>query len=176
MITMKTLRARSIGRSVMLAMGLWAAAGSALAVGACTVSSTGLAFGAYQPLTFVGKLTSADKMSTATVSVVCSGIAVGGSYTVSLGAGNYGGGDRISTRYLNNSTNGGDLMAFNVYTQLAYSTVWGNGSVGSPLSGSIPTGNSSQSHTVYGRVPGGQSTLKAGSFGDTLTMTITYNP
>jgi len=63
------------------------------------------------------------------VSVVCSGIAVGGSYTVGLGAGNYGPGDRVSTRYLNNSVNGGDPMAVNLYTEASYTTVWGSGAL-----------------------------------------------
>lgn len=160
----------------LLALALWLAASTAIAAGSCTVSSTGLAFGAYQPLTFAGKLTSADKFSTATVSVVCTAITAGGGYTIALGAGNYGGGDRIGTRYLNNTVNGGPYMAFNAYTESTYGTVWGNGTIGSMFGGSIPTGASSQTHTVYGKVAAGQSTLKAGPFSDSVSMTITYNP
>lgn len=174
---MTTTRIRAMHRSTWLAwgLGLWAATGSVQA-GSCTVSSSGLAFGAYQPLTFAGKLTSVDKTSTATVSVVCTGIVTGGSYTISLGAGSYGAGDRISTRYLNNTPNGGDYMAFNVFTEASYTTVWGNGSIGALLNGSIPTGGSNTSHTVYGKIPAGQNTLKAGSFSDSTIMTLTYNP
>ena len=161
---------------MVFALGLCLTAGSAVAAGACSVSSSGMAFGAYQPVTFPGKLASADKASTATLSVVCTGIATGGGYTISLGAGNYGPSDRISNRFLNNTVNGGAYMAFNVYTNATYLTVWGNGSIGSVLGGSIPTGSSNQSHTVYGRIPAGQTTLKAGSFSDSLTMTITYTP
>ncbi len=145
--------------------GLCVAAGSALAAGACTVSSTGLAFGAYQPLTFAGKLTSADKTSTATVSVVCSAIAAGGSYTVEPG------GRQLRHRRPHqhplpeqHDQRRRPHGVQRVYQRAATRTVWGNGSVGSLLSGSIPTGNSNQSHTVYGKVPGGQSTLKAGSY------------
>lgn len=173
----QTSRVRTIRRHALLALGvgLWAAASSVLA-GSCAVSSSGLAFGAYQPLTFAGKLTSVDKTSTATVSVVCTAIAVGSGYTISLGPGTYGPGNRISIRYLNNMTNGGDYMSFNAYTEGTYNTVWGNETAGSVLSGSIPTGSSNQSHTVYGKVPAGQNTLKAGSFSDSLSMTLTYNP
>jgi spore coat protein U-like protein len=163
-------------RSILLALGLWAATGSALAVGACSVSSTGLAFGPYQPLTLAGKLSSVDKTTTATVSLVCTAIEVGGTYTVSLGAGTYGPGDRISVRYLNNTNNGGDPMAFNVYTEASHNTVWGNGTIGSLLRGTIGTGSSNQSQTVYGKAPAGQATLKAGGFADSMTMTVTYNP
>lgn len=173
---MKTLCFRAMRRSAVLAFGLYVAAGGALAAGACTVSSSGLAFGGYQPLTFAGKLTSSDKTSTATISVVCTAIAAGGSYSVALGAGSYGPGDRISTRYMNNATNGGATMAYNIFTNAGYTTVWGNGAIGSLLNGSIPIGDSNQSHTVYGKAPGGQSTLKAGSYMDSATMTVTYNP
>lgn len=174
---MKTIPGGSIRRSanaVLAAAGLLAAADSVLAMGACSVTSTGMAFGAYQPLTLAGKVTSQDKTSTATVSMVCTGIVVGGSYTASLGAGTYG---DIGIRKLNNATHPGEpYMAFNVYTDANHATVWGNGTSGALLSGSIPTGNSNSSHTVYGRIPAGQSTLKAGSYGDSMTMTITYNP
>jgi spore coat protein U-like protein len=142
----------------------------------CTVSSPGLAFGAYQPLTVPGKLTSSNKESTATISVACTGIVTGGSYTIALGPSLVGAGNGISTRYLANAS-GGDYMAFNVYKELSYSTIWGDGiTAGSMITGSIAAGDSSQSHSVYGKIPAGQSTLKAGSFTDSLTMTLTYNP
>jgi spore coat protein U-like protein len=173
----KTSRVRAIQHRAVLALivGLWTVASSALA-GSCTVSSSGLAFGTYQPLTFAGKLTSADKTSTATVSIMCTGIVTGGSYSISLGAGTYGSGNRISTRYLNNTTHGGDYMAYNLFTEASFTTVWGDGSTGSLLNGSIAAGSSTPSHTVYGKIPAGQNTLKAGSFSDSLTMTLTYNP
>jgi spore coat protein U-like protein len=154
---------------------LWTAANSVLA-GSCAVSSSGLAFGAYQPLTFAGKLNSVDKFSTATITVVCTGIAGGGGYSISLGPGTYGPGDRISTRYLAN-TNGGDYMVFNVYREAGYSTIWGDGIIaGSVLGGTLPAGDSNQQHAVYGRIAAGQNTLRAGSFSDSLMMTLTYNP
>jgi spore coat protein U-like protein len=173
----KTSRVRAIRHRTLVALGvaLWAVASLVLA-GSCAVSSSGLAFGVYQPLTFAGKLASVDKTSTATVSVVCTAIAVGGSYTISLGPSTYGTGDRISTRYLANA-NGGDYMVFNVYREASYLTIWGDGiTAGSVLGGTLPTGDSNQSHAVYGRIAAGQNTLKAGSFSDSLTMTVTYNP
>lgn len=169
------LRATRYRLALAVGVGLWAVASSALA-GSCSVSSNGLVFGVYQPISFPGRLTSVDRTSTATVSVVCTGIAAGGGYTISLGPGNYGSGDRLSTRYLSNAVNGGDLMAFNVFTNASYTTVWGNGFTGAALNGTIATGESNQSHTVYGKIPAGQSTLKAGSFSDSLTVTLTYNP
>jgi len=177
----KTSRVRAMRRCAALALGagLWATANTAQALlTTCTVSASGLAFGAYQPLTFAGKLTSVDRTSTATVTVVCRGLLSLGGYTISLGASSYGPGNRISTRYLNNTTSGGDYMAFNVFTEATYTTIWGDGTNGSRISGSAPLilGQSTQTYTVYGKIPAGQNTLKAGSFSDSPIMTLTYNP
>ncbi len=150
-----------------------AAAGSVQA--ACSVSSSGLAFGAYQPLTLSGKLYSSDVTSIADVAVVCAGIVNSGSYSIALGSSALGGGNGISTRYLVNAS-GGDLMRFNLYTDPTYTTVWGNGTTGSVIGGSIPVGNSHQSQPVYGKIPAGQHALRVGIFAATLTMTLTYNP
>jgi spore coat protein U-like protein len=165
--------------SMAMAIGLCMFVANAHALGAtCSVNSTGLAFGAYQPITFPGKLTSADKTSTATVTVSCSGLLTAGAYSISLGPAHYGAGNGISTRYLNNTPNGGSPMAYNVYTSATYGTVWGNGTTGAVISGSAPLilGSSTNNHTVYGKIPANQTTLKAGSFSDSLTMTITYTP
>lgn len=161
-------------RAALLAMAC-ALAGPAQGAG-CTVSSPGLAFGAYQPLTFAGKLSSTAVTSDASVNVACTGITGGGAYTITLGPSIAGGGDRIGIRYMGNATGGPD-MAFNVYLDPNFTTVWGDGiTAGSVISGSIPPGDSNQSHTVYGRIPGGQNTLMPGNYSGALTITISYNP
>jgi spore coat protein U-like protein len=164
----------SRGRAAAVVLVALAAGAQANAAG-CSVSSSGLPFGAYQPLTISGVLISVAVTSNASVSVVCTGIVAGGAYTIGLGPSLTGSGDRISTRYLANSSGGAD-MAFNVYHDPSYLTIWGNDATASVISGSIPTGDSNQSHTVYGKIPAGQHTLKAGSFSASLTMTLTYNP
>lgn len=160
--------------AVALLLALFSAAQTHAA--SCTVSSSGLAFGSYQPLTIPGKFSSTAATSTASVSVVCTGIMSASTYTIALGPSVVGNGDRISTRFLANS-GGGDYMIFNVYREASYSTVWGDGiTAGGVLGGTIPVGDSNQSHAVYARVAAGQNTLKAGSFSGSLTMTLTYNP
>lgn len=166
------LRVPAIPRTTaLLVLGLACSAHSL--AGGCSVTSTSLAFGRYQPLTFAGKLTSTDRTSDATVSVQCTAIAVGGSYSISLGPGAQA--SSIIPRYLSHDA-GGPGMAFNVYLDATYTSVWGDGFTGSVLSGSIPLGDSSQSHTVFGRVPAGQQQLRAGSYLGSLTITISYNP
>ena len=144
--------------------------------GSCSVSSSGLVFGAYHPLTFAGKLNSSAVTSNATISVVCTGISSSSSaYSIALGPSITGSNDRIGTRYLSNSL-GGEDMVFNIYTDANFSTVWGNGTTGGLVGGSIPAGDSNQSQAVYGRIAAGQNTLKIGTFSGALTMTLTYNP
>ena len=162
---------RSRFASAMLLALAWAGQAQA----GCSVSSSGLAFGTYQPLTFAGKLASSAATSTASVSVVCTGISSASGYSIALGPSTIGSGDRISTRYLGNSL-GGDDMAFNIDTNASYSTVWGNGWIGSLVGGSMPAGDSNQSQAVYGKIPASQHTLRAGSFSGALTLTLTYNP
>jgi spore coat protein U-like protein len=148
-----------------------AAAGSS--AGTCGVSATTLAFGQYQPLDFAGKLASGDRTADATVSVVCTAIATGGSYTIALGPSAQG--NSIVPRYLTHG-GGGPGMAFNVYLDGAYTAVWGDGFTGSLISGSIPIGDSSQTHIVFGKVPAGQGSLRVGSYSGSLTLTVRYNP
>jgi spore coat protein U-like protein len=159
-------------RAAAIVVGWLAAAGAAMA-GTCGVSATGLAFGQYQPLTFEGKLASADRTADATVSVVCTAISGGGGYTIALGPSPQG--NSIVPRYLASGA-GGPAMAFNVYLDGAYTAVWGDGFTGAVINGTIPVGDSTQSHTVFGKVPAGQSTLRAGTYSGSLTMTVTFNP
>lgn len=146
-------------------------AGSAWA--GCTVSSTGLSFGAYQPLTFGAELRSTESTGVSTITLACTGIVAGGSYSMALGPSPAG--NSINPRYLANSA-GGPNMAFNVYGDPAYTSIWGDGATGTLMTGTLPPGDSTHSHTAYGRVPPGQNTLWKGSFSGTLTITLTYNP
>lgn len=158
-------------RAALIAASIGGMAGTAWA--GCTISSSGLAFGGYQPLTFAGKLTSADKTSDATISLSCTGIVTGGSYNIALGPSTVG--NSMNPRYLANPQGAANL-AFNVYREGAHSTVWGDGTGGGVIGGTIPLGDSTQSHTVYGKMPAGQNALRVGTYSGTLVMTVTYNP
>lgn len=87
---------------------------------------------------------------------------------MSLNAGTTSGGT-IAARLMTDSSN---TLSYNLYTDVTYTTVWGDGTGGSsPVAG---TGSGSlQSLTVYGRVPSGQGE-PTGSYSDTVTATITY--
>lgn len=164
---------RAVGM-LMLAMlvtsgEVWAAS--------CSVSATGVAFGAYN------HLSGSPLDSTGTVTVQCTGggllSAKNVSYTIQLNAGSSG---SFSPRKL---ASGANLLDYNLYRNSARTTIWGNGSGGtSTVGGSFTLGNcvlfllcsdetESRNHTVYGRIPASQN-VPAGSYSDTITVTVNY--
>ena len=80
--------------------------------------------------------------------------------------------------------NGAFRLNYNLYTSVARSVVWGNGSAGTApvpayLAGSISlNGNQTRVFdnpglTIYGRIPAGQ-TAGNGSYTDTVTLTLMF--
>jgi spore coat protein U-like protein len=131
--------------------------------GACTISSTGVAFGAYNP-----RATGNDD-STGTINVACPTAVTAPVVQLSTGqSGTY------SPRRLRA---GSWNLNYNLYTNTARTTVWGNGSGGSvsqTLSGGTISGGQRRfSRTVYGRVTPLQN-VGAGSYGDTIVMTVIF--
>lgn len=71
-------------------------------------------------------------------------------------------------------SNGNDQMAYNLYTDAALMNAWGDGvDEATSLFSGVGTG-SEQTTTIYGRIFGGQTGLPAGSYGDTVTVTVSY--
>lgn len=164
-------KCRSARTVILLILGATAAAAHA---GTCTVSANGLAFGAYQPITFPGKLTSVNvEKSNLTVTISCTGLSAGTGYSVALGPSPVN--NSINPRYMAHDK-GGPPMVFNVYRDGAYTSIWGDGITGATLSGTLAAGDSTTTVGAYGRVPAGQHTLRAGSYSAVLPMTLTYQP
>ncbi|WP_230411459.1 spore coat U domain-containing protein [Collimonas humicola] len=131
----------------------------------CTVSTTGITFPAY---TSPG---GGNADSTGDVAVTCTAtIVIGtGSYTIALSTGS----GTFANRAL---ISGGNSLNYNIYTDTARSIVWGDGS------GTTQTESDSyvilltpttRHYTPYGRIPGAQN-KPAGTYSDTVTVTITY--
>ena len=127
----------------------------------CNVSATNLAFGSFSPLT------DSAVDSTATITVTCNKSIP---YTIGLSPGSSG---TYSPRRM---TNGGNQLAYNLYSDAGYSQVWGNGTGGSfMVSGSIPLRFDFTNHTVYGRIPlSTQRSAVVGSYSDSITVTVTF--
>ena len=127
----------------------------------CSISAPStLAFGVYDPV--VDNL-STDLDADTTVSVACtknsSGVWVG----LDLGANASG-----STRRM---ANGGERLAYELYSDAARTTVWGN--VLATGVSYTPTSKDPVSISVYGRVPAGQD-VGVGSYSDSVTATINF--
>jgi spore coat protein U-like protein len=69
--------------------------------------------------------------------------------------------------------NGANLLNYAVYTDSARSTVWGDGGAGATATIDGTGSGTAQSTTIYGRIPAGQ-TVPAGSYSDTVNVTVTY--
>jgi spore coat protein U-like protein len=157
----------------LLAAGLIAATTSAFATLAqttfqvqatvnahCAVSALGLTFPNVDP-------TSTQTDGATTVTVNCT---KNSPYTVGLDAG-VSTGSTIPNRLM---ASGANTMQYNLYTDVARSTIWGN-SAGSWVAGTGAGMGTAQVLNVYGRVASGQTNLAVGLFTEpTITVTVTY--
>ena len=137
----------------------------------CTMSTTDLAFGAYDPIVANAAL---DLRATATVSTTCTSGATG---VVTMSQGDHSLYCVINDchRQLANAEETG-FLRYNIYTSASYymSNIWNNdveemSSVAQVLGSGV-----SQDLTVYGEIPKNQKNAPAGSYTDTITVTLTY--
>jgi spore coat protein U-like protein len=132
---------------------------TATVVPTCRVSATDLDFGTQT-------LLSDDVDATSTVSVTCTS---GQSYALSLNEGTGSGG--TTTTRLMTHTSSAETVPYQMYSDAARTQNWGN-SATNDVEG---TGTGSAiGHTVYGRVPAQATAPDAGSYIDTVTVTVTY--
>jgi spore coat protein U-like protein len=130
--------------------------------GTCTISATGLSFGAYTGTALPG---------TSTITVTCSG---GTTYNVGLNAG-MATGATVTTRKMTGTYHGGTL-AYSLFSDSGRSVNWGNtvgtDTVAGTGTGTV-TGGNPQTLTVYGNIPAGTAPAADG-YADTITATVTY--
>lgn len=139
------------------ASGTTSMAVSAIVHDVCAVAATPVAFGNYE------SGSSSVVNARGQVNVSCT---VGTAYTVGLSGGTSA---NTAQRELSNGANGS--LDYNLYQDAAYSVVWGDSAGVNTVSGTYTTAQ--QPLEVYGRISGGQAAA-AGSYSDTITVTITY--
>jgi spore coat protein U-like protein len=155
--------------SVLLTLLTLCGAHSALAVVSCSATTTGIAFGIYNPLS------AAPANSTGSIAVNCtllSGPAVNDAVTVYLTTGS-------SASYAARSmVSGAAALNYNIYFSAAYQQIWGNGTGGSyygvatlPMSPGAPTATATG--TFYGQIAALQD-VTPGSYADTIVVTVNY--
>ncbi len=103
--------------------------------------------------------------ATTTLSVRCTNTTP---YSIGLGVGTGAGATVASRKMTAPSSN---TVNYTIYSNSGRTTVWGN-TVGTNTVARTGTG-AAQSVTLYGRVPA-QTTPLAGSYADTVTITVTY--
>lgn len=163
------MKRKALAAALIVSAGLWSA--SSLAQVTCTVSSSSVAFGVYEPLT------GSNLDSTGTIELECERSFLDGQQgdvglTVTLGAG----GNGLFIPRAMSSGNG--VLEYNLYTAASRNVVWGDGAGGTVsrnASISLPlfTLSGETSLTIYGEIPGGQF-VPAGSYSDMITVTVTY--
>lgn len=108
-------------------------------------------------------------VSGGTVVVRCTpGIGV----TISLGTGLHATGSIVGGRFLKNTANA-DTLRYQLYTSSARSTVWGGGSAGGQAQSVTATG-ANQELVVYARLFAAPSMPTAGTYNDTVLVTVAY--
>ncbi len=131
----------------------------------CSLTTNNLAFGVYTP----ANVTPLDLMGT--ISVSCDGVAGQTiSYTLAFNTGNSG--SFISRKMIYGSY----ALNYNLYLNAAYTSIWGDGNVGTVIlteSYAAVAGGNVRNYTIYGRIPGSQI-VPPGNYADTLIATLTY--
>jgi spore coat protein U-like protein len=165
-LIMRLLGAAAIGGFVVATPAYASTATGNLGVTAtvtsnCTLSTSAVAFGD------VDVTTGNDVDATGSIGVTCtSGTAWSASADVGAGTG-----ATLTTRKM---ADGANLLNYVLYTDSGRTTVWGDGVDGATALVSDTGSGVEQTKTIYGRIPGGQTDVPAGSYADTVAVTVTY--
>ena len=154
--------------TVLLATPMFAAtkvadlAVSATVVANCTITTTPLDFGNYDP---VGVNATADKAeaTAGVVSVACTKGSTGLRIDLANGS-NFSGTRRMA--------GGGDFLGYALYKDAAHATAWGSGAVLGLGLANAPS-KAARTYSVYGLVPQNQDATVA-SYTDTVVATINF--
>jgi spore coat protein U-like protein len=127
-------------------------------------SNYNLSFGVYTP-------GSGNRDASTTFRLVCSN---GMPFQIALDGGGSG---NVANRQMSAAGAPAEKLAYQLYTDTARTILWGDGSVGSPVTGTGGGFLSPRSFTIFGRVPDSGANLTAAprtDYGDVVTITVTY--
>ena len=127
----------------------------------CTISTTALAFGSYDP---VVANAAANLDGTGIVTVACT---KGAPTTVGLGLGTNASG---SVRRMTDGSS--NYLTYELYQDSGRTTVWDNSGAGL-LTPAVAPSKAARNFTVYGRVTSNQD-VPAGSYNDTVVATVNF--
>lgn len=137
---------------------------SASITNSCTVTGNPLSFGAYDPIG------GAAVTQTATISIACTNGMTAPPVTLDEGLNAASGSTPAAPlRQLNTGTIGQNLT-YNLYTTGGFSTVWDN-VTGIPVA---TVDGTAHTMTVFGKIDAGQHSAVAGTYTDTVIITVTF--
>lgn len=172
-LTIQSLHKLTLASAVALAAG-WGSQAQALTATAnldvsaavtasCTIATTALAFGNYDP---VVTHASTPLDGTGTVTVACT---TGSAVTITLSQGANPDTGSTAIAPLRRLINGTNFLSYSLFSVVG-TTVWGeDASVGVPATGT----GVADAHDVYGSVTAGQN-VPAGAYTDTVVATVTF--
>lgn len=130
----------------------------------CTITTSAVAFGAYDPIVTHA---STALTSTGTVTTTCTS---GAAATVALGQGsnaNTGSTDAAPVRRM---LSGSNYLSYQLYSDSGRANVWGNDTT---TDVAVTGTGGAVNTTVYGSVAAGQN-VPAGTYADTVVATVTF--
>ena len=141
----------------------------AAAAVSCSVTATGPAFGVYNPLNAAPTLANGQEVVTCTLT---------GNATTTVNLVSSFSTGASGSYALRTMLSGANTLNYNLYKDAALTQILGNGSGGSQTilaSLTLTRLNRTRTSTaiLYGRVPASQD-VPAGSYTDTITVTVTY--
>jgi spore coat protein U-like protein len=156
----------SLGRPIRL-LGLWAAllAAPVAWAASCTITNSGISFGAYDPLSVQPRDTNA------TIQNTCQGLP-GENVSYSIAVNEVSGSGAVLTL-----SNGSTTLQYDLYLDIGRTVIWGDGTNGTSMiqdSYTLASSPVNKSYPVYGRIAGGQSTATPGTYTDSLMITVNY--
>jgi spore coat protein U-like protein len=153
----RTRRSRPLARWLLLLAISWWWAAPAFADN-CSITTQPMAFGAYDPVT-----ASAPLDTTGNVEVLCNQLNLV-LVTLDQGSGSY------AQRTLRQA---GEVLNYNLYTDAARSSVWGDGNYGTDFGFDLCFRKTACDFTIYGRIPAAQD-VGVGTYIDTIGVTIYF--
>jgi len=138
---------------------------SASVVASCSITSTPLAFGNYDPIV-TNATTPLDVNGS--VTITCT---KGASTTIGLDPGqNAANATGGATRAM--ATVGPDYLSYELYQDVTHATLWGN-SGGNLFTPAVAPSKNARTFTIYGRIPPAQGST-TGVYTDTVVATVIF--
>jgi spore coat protein U-like protein len=131
----------------------------------CSVGTTAVAFGNYDPTS------ASTATTTGNVAVTCSALVIFTvSYTISMNKGNS---SSFTPRFMNLT---GNHLNYNLYIDAAHTSIWGDGTATTNIVSDSYTAiglTETNNYTVYGLLPALQA-MPAGTYTDSITVSVVF--